>query len=220
MHGWSKSHAKTALVRFGMRKKYTFSNPEKAPKIKKGIKEEKAKREEEGNQKVSKDYHYHRRCPLPGCTAMVKRLPPHLRNVHKLNANQVKKALSEARQRVPDSRRVPYHQRRVKDEADQLLMPEASRETEPLFVASDNENETESSKTVNNGSTGESVIGDVHVQEVFLQFKKWMLSADGGGLDTKTSEQHYKQASKLLSIVDEKKNWFHCMIVRSSMINS
>ena len=154
---------------------------------------------------MSKDYHYHRRCPLPGCTVMVTRLPPHLRNVHKLNANQVKKALSEARQRVPDSRCVPYHQRRVRDEVDQLLKPEASRETEPLFVISDSENETESSKTVSNESTGESVIGDIHVQEVFQQFQKWMSSADGGKLDAKTSEQHCKQASKLLSIVDEKK---------------
>lgn len=98
---------------------------------------------------------------------MVTRLPPHLRSVHKLNANQVKKALSEARQRVPDSRCVPYHQGRVRDEVDQLLKPEASRETEPLFVISDSENETESSKTVSNESTGESVIGDIHVQEVF-----------------------------------------------------
>ena len=170
-----------------MRKKYTFSNPDKAPQIKKEIKEENVKKQKEGNQKVSKDYHYHRRCPLPGCTAMVKRLPPHLRNVHKLNANQEKKALSEARQHVPDSRRVPYHQRRVRDEVDQLLKPEASRETEPLFVISDNENETESSKTVSNESTGESVIGDIHVQEVFQQFKKWMSSADGGKLDAKTS---------------------------------
>lgn len=109
------------------------------------------------------------------------------------------------RQRVPDSRCVPYHQRRVRDEVDQLLKPEASRETEPLFVISDSENETESSKTVSNESTGESIIGDIHVQEVFQQFQKWMSSADGGKLDAKTSEQHCKQASKLLSIVDEKK---------------
>ena len=52
---------------------------------------------------------------------MVKRLPPHLRNVHKLMPEEVKKALAKAKGRVPDSRRVPFHQRReTKHDSDDL----------------------------------------------------------------------------------------------------
>lgn len=43
---------------------------------------------------------------------MVKRLPPDLRNVHKLMPEEVKKTLAKAKGRVPDSHRVPFHQRR------------------------------------------------------------------------------------------------------------
>ena len=43
---------------------------------------------------------------------MVKRLPPHLRNVHRLKPEEVKKTLANAKGRVSDSHHVPYHQRR------------------------------------------------------------------------------------------------------------
>ena len=55
-----------------------------------------------------------------------------------------------------------------------------------------------------NEDTLETVSGNVHAHEVLKNFKAWLQSADGGQLDAETTEQHYKQLLKLLSIIDEK----------------
>lgn len=60
VHKWSKESARTALQHFNIRKL-----PEK-----KGSK---------------KDYHIRKRCPVIGCTSVVKRMSDHLLRVHKLN---------------------------------------------------------------------------------------------------------------------------------------
>lgn len=202
VHGWPRIHARTALVRYGMRKTYAFSHPKKAPKKKKQSEEEASK------SKESKDYHYHRYCPLQGCTALVKRLPPHLRKVHKLSPDEVKKALSKAvGKRVRDSHRVPIHERRLQyrntfqDESDQPSVSEHCSQIVPCIVLSDTMSEEESNE---NEDTLETVSGNVHAHEVLKNFKAWLQSADGGQLDAKTTEQHYKQLLKLLSIIDEK----------------
>lgn len=71
-----------------MRKTYSFSHPKKASKKKQQTEKEASK------SKGSKDYHYYCYCPLQGCTALVKRLPPHLRKVHKLSPDDEVKACS------------------------------------------------------------------------------------------------------------------------------
>ena len=40
--------------------------------------------------------------------------------------------------------------------------------------------------------------------DVITEFEAWLRSADGGKLDEKTSQQHGKQVSKLLKVVDDK----------------
>lgn len=192
--------AKTALVRYGMRKTYSFSHPKKASKKKQHTEKEASK------SKGSIDYHYYRYCPLQGCTALVKRLPPHLRKVHKLSPDEVKKALSKvAGERVRDSHRVPIHQRRLQcrnkfqDESNQLSVSEHYSQTVPCIVLPDSDEENNE-----NEDTLETVSGNVHAHEVLKDFKAWLQSADGGQLDAKTTEQHYKQMLKLLSIIDEK----------------
>lgn len=86
VHGWPKERARTALTRFGMRKKYTFTSPGKAPKKKK--KTEKIDNTDDKVQADSKpnDYHHYRYCPVDGCTSLVKRITPHLKKVHNLKA--------------------------------------------------------------------------------------------------------------------------------------
>ena len=192
--------AKTALVRYGMRKTYSFSHPKKASKKKQHTEKEASK------SKGSKDYHYYRYYPLQGCTALVKRLPPHLRKVHKLSPDEVKKALSKvAGERVRDSHRVPIHQRRLQcrnkfqDESNRLSVSEHYSQTVPCIVLPDSDEENNE-----NEDTLETVSGNVHAHEVLKDFKVWLQSADGEQLDTKTTEQHYKQMLKLLSIIDEK----------------
>ena len=188
-------------MRFGIRKTYSFSHPDKAPKKKK---KKTSDQDGEGETKRSeKDYHYYRYCPMKNCTSLVKRLSAHLRRVHKLGPGDVKQALLNARGRVSDSHRVPYDQRKVKcrdgDGKKSNQSSEAKSFSQPILIS---ESEEESNA---NGSTVESVDVNVPMHEVFVKFKKWMQSADGGQLDKKTTEQHFKQVSKLLSIVDDKK---------------
>ena len=197
VHGWSKTHARTALIRYGMRKTYSFSHPKNAPPKKKKPKTE----EGESKSKGSKDYHYYRYCPQQGCTALVKRLPPHLRKVHKLSPEEVKMALSKvAGKRVPHSHRVPVHERRQQwrntfhGESDQQSVSQHCSETVSSIVISDSLSEEES-----NEKNATPEIGN----DVLKKFKMWLQSADGGQLDAKTSEQHHKQTVKLLSVIDE-----------------
>ena len=41
-------------------------------------------------------------------------------------------------------------------------------------------------------------------EDVISEFKAWLRSADGGKLDEKTNQQHGKQVSNLLKVVDDK----------------
>lgn len=145
------------LVHYGMRKTYSFSHPKKASKKKQQTEKEASK------SKGSKDYHYYHYCPLQGCTALEKRLPPHLRKVHKLSPDEVKKALSKvAGKRVRDSHRVPIHQRRLQcrnkfqDESNRHSVSEHCSQTVPCIVLPDSDEENNE-----NEDTLETVSGNV-----------------------------------------------------------
>lgn len=102
------------------------------PPKKKKTTEEKTDKKEEGK---SKDYHHYRYCPMDGCTALVKRIPPHLKKVHKLlpDSAEYKAALSRVRGPVSDSHRRPYHERRnnpVKDKSGPSVSVEAIEDSE------------------------------------------------------------------------------------------
>lgn len=82
-HKWTKDASQGATHFFGLRKPYETGQKKSLPKF--------------------TDYHHHRRCPMIGCGAVVKRLPPHLRQVHGISkaspafAKLLKKAQSETR---------------------------------------------------------------------------------------------------------------------------
>ena len=90
VQGWSKEHARTAVIRFGMRKKkkYAFTEQGKAPK--------KIKNTEDENAVIGS-----------------KRMPPHLKQVHKLQpgSHEYISALSRVRGPVKESNMAPYHKR-------------------------------------------------------------------------------------------------------------
>ena len=69
----SKEHARTAVIHFGMRKKCAL--PEKKTNTK-------DKNVVIGSKR--KHYHYYHYCPIHGSMALVKRMPPHLKQMHKL----------------------------------------------------------------------------------------------------------------------------------------
>ncbi|CAH3179409.1 unnamed protein product, partial [Porites lobata] len=175
VHGWTKEHARTALVRFGLRKTYGYSSPSKVPKKKKKPTKENMAEKEDGKRK---DYHHYHYCPMDGCTSLVKRIPPHLKKVHKLlpDSTEYKAALSRVRGPVIE-------------------------EIEHVRVEAIEKIEDE---TDENGSSFENP--QKLADDVITEFEAWLRSADGGQLDEKTSHQHGKQVSKLLKVVDDKCN--------------
>ena len=56
VYNWSKERARTALSRYGKRKKYALTDQGKASK----------KRKHTENTSSNKDYHYHCLCPVEG----------------------------------------------------------------------------------------------------------------------------------------------------------
>ena len=259
VHGWAKEHARTALIRFGLRKTYGYSSPSKVPKKKKKAAEEKTA---ENEDRKSKDYHHYHYCPMDGCTSLVKRMPPHLKKVHKLLPDSIeyKAALSRVKGPVSDSQRRPYHERRgspdkdkdgssvvveelVDSEDENKVRGRSSKKYRRIMILDDSESEDErnvrgrSSKEYRrieilddseraeeesehrrirtrveeiednedekgeNGSSFETP--QKLADDVITEFEAWLRSADGGKLDEKTSQQHGKQVSKLLKVVDD-----------------
>ena len=216
VHGWSPEHSRTAVARFGMRKSYTFSDSTKVPQKK--AKKSTDDKEENTNDKKRKDYHKHRYCPVDGCTSLVKRIPAHLRNVHKLdpNAKEYKDLLSRVRGPVKESQMRPYHERpraTKRDEASVSLTSESS--FHEVVTIDDEEQDQQDESDIGEASHIES--SDIDPPEFTVQFKAWLNSADGGNLDDKTSEQHGKQISKLLKVIDSKQEM--ASLFNSNIIN-
>lgn len=100
VHGWTKEHARTASTRFGMRKKYQFTDKEKA----KILKIRQAQRQKTTIIIVialSKD------------VRLWSREFHHLKNVHQLKpgSKAYTNALSQVRGPVKESHMAPYHKR-------------------------------------------------------------------------------------------------------------
>ena len=98
VHHWSHSQSRAAVTNFNLRKKYTFKSQMSAEAGNR-------KRKQNGDKatKFHKDYHKKRICPVMGCSACVKRLPAHLKNVHEISPSTdeykrlLKKALPKAK---------------------------------------------------------------------------------------------------------------------------
>ena len=88
---------------------------------------------------------------MDGCTALVKRMPLHLKKVHKLLLDSVefKAALSRVRRLVSDSPRRRYHERRSnlgKDKGESSVSVEALEDNEDeidVKILDDSESESE-----------------------------------------------------------------------------
>ena len=197
VHGWTKELSRTALSRFGLRKSYAYTEPSKVTaKKKKPNPEVKVKSE---GEKKAKDYHHYRYCPVGGCTSLVKRLPPHLKKVHKLipGSKDYKEAMSKVRGPIRDSQRRPYHERPRRTAESCETPSEHPSSSFEVEVISSEEEEKDSDKSAKRTHQ------DMPSQ--LVSFEAWLQSADGGKLDQKTSRQHTKQVFKLLNAIDAKR---------------
>ena len=217
VHGWSTEHSKTAIMYFGMRKTYTFSDFANVP-------QKKAKKSTddkvENSKQKTKDYHKHSYCPVIGCTSLVKRIPAHLRNVHKLDpkAQEYKDSLSRVQGSVIKSQRRPYHkqpQATEGDEASMSLTSDHRSSFHEVVTIDDKEQDQQDESDIGEASHIES--SDLDPPDFTVQFKAWLNSADGENLDNKTSKQHGKQISNLLKAIDSKQDM--ASLFNSNIIN-
>ena len=219
VHHWSHSQSRSAVTNFNLRKKYTFKNQMNAEAGNR-------KRKQNGDKatKLHKDYHKKRICPVIGCSACVKRLPAHLKNVHEISPStdeykrSLKKALpkrkrpylvQEVEKRVKEEfnedaalskRKRPYYHLDVAEGADEAALPKRKR------LYSDLEVEEGADEDVHvEVVESEEAEGDNTDPLFILTFSKWLHSPDGGKKDTKTAKQHSSQISRILSVIDTEK---------------
>ena len=209
VHQWSKENARTAVSRFGLRKKYQFSDTEKAM-----AGNRKAKKETTQRKCQKKPCRKKKLCPLTGCMTTTDRLPQHLRRKHKLEPRNAKykRALSMAK---VISRDRPHIFLRMKQERQRKLEPdvvnatamsedESGEEVEMVQEDSTDYHIADEGGYDSGSKASDSV--DIQAEDVsktLRSFRDWLLSPDGGKKDVKTAKQHISQVNKVLLVVGE-----------------
>lgn len=216
VHKWSHARSRAAITNFNLRKKYTFKSKESAEAGNR-------KKRNSGDQetKTYKDYHKKRICPMMGCSACVKRLPAHLKNVHKVSpsSDEYKSLLNKALQKG----KMPYAvqlidkratgEKLINFETATLESSEESSFEERQEVEMEQfevlENEEEEIVTDDDGEVAD-VEADVEfdvatVPGLFVAFDNWLQSPDGGKKDVKTAKQHASQIKRILLVIDSDK---------------
>ena len=87
VHGWSKDSASTVTSRFLLRKKYVFTNEERASA---GDRNKKKESCPESKVNTKKPCRRKKLCPFPGCQIITERLPQHLLCRHHLKRDDSK----------------------------------------------------------------------------------------------------------------------------------
>lgn len=188
VHDWPKHQAPAAVLRFNLRKKYSFSTAESAAA---GNRKGKTNADEHGQKRCNKDYHKKRCCPVVGCSAVVKRLPPHLQTVHGFSpkSSKYKALLSKA---LPQPKR-PYSVQMIEKRAAAIKKIELEPPMPDIPVVDtvrndeDEEMDLEDFEQTETSSTCDDVIlieDDVDSSaipdpEVLVPLANWLQSPDG-----------------------------------------
>ena len=213
VHKWSHARSRVAITNFNLRKKYTFKSKESAE-----AGNRKKRNSDDQETKTYKDNHNKRICPMMGCSACVKRLPAHLKNVHKVSpsSDEYKSLLNKALQKG----KMPYAvqlidkratgEKLINFETATLESSEESSFEERQEVEMEQfevlENEEEEIVTDDDGEVAD-VEADVEfdvatVPGLFVAFDNWLQSPDGGKKDVKTAKQHASQIKRILLVID------------------
>ena len=170
VHGWSRSKSKQAIYNYSLRKPYVFTNKEMGGK--------------------AEDHHHHRRCPVEGCFAVVKRLPPHIRKHHGIKSEpKVKELLANARRYCRLDNGISSSSEYTGDTEDQA--DDVDQEQLDRSVSADEED------------TRVDVLDDLDSAEItesdpgrhlsFDDFEHWLKLPDGGLKPVKSAKQHKQQ---------------------------
>lgn len=230
VHDWPKHQARAAVLRFNLRKKYSFSTAESAAA---GNRKGKTNADEHGQKRCNKDYHKKRCCPMVGCSAVVKRLPSHLQTVHGFSpkSSKYKALLSKA---LPQPKR-PYSVQMIEKRAAAIKKIELEPPMPDIPVVDtvgndeDEEMDLEDFEQTETSSTCDDVIlieDDVDSSEspdpeVLVMLANWLQSPDGGKKDEKTAKQHVSQIKNILSLIDAERrvmSLFDCSLLNEKFV--
>lgn len=165
-------------------------------------------------KRCDKDYHKKRCCPMVGCSAVVKRLPAHLQNVHGFSpkSSKYKTLLGKA---LPQPKR-PYSVQMIEKRAAAVKkiefdppMPDIPqvntvRNDEDEEINLEDFEQTETSSTCDDVNLIEDDVDSSESPdpEVLVRLANWLQSPDGGKKDEKTAKQHVSQVKNILSLID------------------
>ena len=180
-HNWSHSKSIAAVGKFALRKSYALKD----------------------QHKTKVDSHRHRHCPVDGCYAVVKRLPPHIRKHHAVTDETiVKELLKKARRSKGDCGEFVDHEDSEEaitggadnPEDDDCNMTKAS-EREDAAVDSFKDSDSWAEDELEQKSTDSDNV------QIFDNFERWCQSADGGLKSEKSAKQHKFQAQTINSVI-------------------
>ena len=211
VHHWSKEAAAKVLSKFNIRKR-------------------------KNKEDKKKDYHCRRRCPLSDCHSIVRRLPAHLKNVHKLekSSSQYIDALENAKI-VSDGRHptIRWQEERFRTkewkgrgEREEFVVNEdegrEEREEEDGYETETESSGEESVDESDNEGQSES-LSRVGMPAMLVDFEDWLRSPDGGKRDEKTVKQHSSQLFGMLKAIDDQqdlKSLLDVKLVRVAFLKS
>ena len=187
-HGWSRHDSVTAVNKFALRKRYVYTDDKRYSKA------------------VTVDSHHPRVCPMDGCSAVVKRLPPHIRYHHGIRAESVAKDLlrrarhskSTFNEHVYDINSEDGVMSEVDDvQDDEFDMTDESTVEDAALTGDDTYGEDEMHPAAANDDEGRD---DCDVAHIFATFEQWLVSADGGLKSQKSAKQHRHQAETIVAV--------------------
>ena len=198
VHKWTKEDAKKATSSFGLRKSFLLKLAEKPVQQSLGAKQE----------KKTKDYHCHRRCPIAGCKSVVKCPSNHIQQVHK----EIKKGSPVYKQMLKEARSFKTwkpsgaaqhnpkveHEDNFSEEGSTCMTDDEPLQNLPVHVEP-HEEETElkfgDDPEVASAGEGDGLreVEEKENVEIFCSFCQWLQTADGGRKDKKMAKQHCSQ---------------------------
>jgi len=145
-----------------------------------------------------KDYHVHRTCPVKTCGAVVKRLPPHLRDVHDI------------------SNKSPLFGKYLKLAKRQALELDTIFDDEHCESREDSSSVSQFSCHLSQhsepGQDNAHFSGDPSDFSHLESFERWLTSPDGGMAATKSAKQHAAQVKAVLGSNDIPVLWDKCHV--------
>ena len=225
VHDWTKENSRFVKSKFGLRKSHT-------------------------KKKVTtkyKDHHHPRHCPVDDCQAIVKRLPPHLKNIHRLKqGDEIYQHLLSSAKRASVIKPKKNFSLVNRDKKTFKTLGEALLKGPVLTDSSDEDDSTVELSSENLSTSSSSTESDEEEKEasrekrdgkptlpneteqtnyessyLMKMFLDYLVSPDCGKRDEAASKQCAQQVKCILSVIDKENNitsLFDRLLIRDAFL--